>query len=208
MKINARPCSSLILISLLISAVPTQAALVINPGPINLQPNQGGQVIDVTIQNTDLVNPVNSLLGLNFAAQVGDGLAGPAITDVKLYAGNSVFSAYADSQKDQGSTSWLKFFGIDDGGAAVSIPANSTTVFAQLTFDTTGIGAGQGPWTLTFNNVGSTHFDSHYVLTDTTIRSINTFAAGQSAVVPEPAACGGAIALLLSGFVLVRQWRR
>jgi hypothetical protein len=161
-----------------------------------LQPNQPGQVVDYYIGN-DSPSPVANIVGLNFVLQVGDGSSGPQITDVKLYADNSIFAPYFANSQNQGSLPRKAFWGIDTGLTTVVVPASglASTLFAQVTFDTTSLGPGSGTWALNFNN-------SQYVLADWSTKSIDRNVMGQLTVVPEPASSSVVILAAFTAWIL------
>ena len=144
------------LASFWLSTVVANAVLTIDVGAVQLQPDMANQSLDFFIQNNSS-SPVGSIFGLNFRAQVDGGAAGPKImpdpTGIQLYAGTSLFDSFTANQVDQGSDSWTVFYGIDTGGNGVSVPASSSTLLARITFDTTGLHPGDGPWTLSFDGI-------------------------------------------------------
>jgi len=180
--------------------------LVLDWGSSALQPNQSGQVRDFMIQNIGGAL-VENIFGLNFAMQVGDGTSGPRVDSVNLYAGDSIFASYQVNQVNQGSSPWILFFGIDSGGVPVSMAGTSSTLLARVTFDTTGLSSGSGPWTVSGNDVGPLGSATGYVLVGGESRQIDAFVNGTLTVVPEPAESGIAAGLLVVAFVAWKKLR-
>jgi hypothetical protein len=176
--------------------------LILDLGNVQLLPNESGQAHDFFVQN--IGDPV-SVDGLQFVLRVGDGTSGPKIQDVSLFAGNSVFSAAAANQERlAGSDFWTVAYSIDS--AAVTIPASSQTLMARVTFDTSGIGVGSGPWVLS----PSVDLDVDFTLSTFYSGASSpeiSLASGSLTVVPEPATYGIATGLLLIGAAGFRKWK-
>jgi hypothetical protein len=181
--------------------------LYLDMGAVELQPNQGGQVHDFYIQNLDST-PLGNIQGLNFYMQVGDGSSGPRVESLSLYDGNSIFSSFSENQANQGSTYWKIFYGIDS--TSLTLPALSSTLLARVTFDTTGIGSGSGPWTISPSvDFEGTQYNTEYVLSGGTMfREIDMVNAGTLTVVPEPSAYGIVAGVMLIGAGGIRQWQK
>jgi hypothetical protein len=180
--------------------------IVIDVGNNSLQPNQIGQTVDLFVQNTS-GTPTGNIFGLNFAMQIGDGTSGPKVTGVSLFAGNSIFASFSSNQQDQGSTFWKVFYGIDDGGSAVSLPASSTTLLARLTIDTTGLTQADGPWPLSLKNISPGNSATAYVLVGGAPLPVDTINDGTLTIVPEPHEYMLMAGLGLAGFAAYRRCR-
>jgi hypothetical protein len=181
--------------------------LILDLGNIVLQPEQGNQQVDLIIQNTDS-NPLDNIFGLNFALQIADGASGPQVNGVSLYFGNSIFSSYSANQIDQGSTTRSVFYGIDAGGTPVSLPAQSSTLLARLTFDTTGVSGPSGPYAIAASDVGPIHSSTSYVLIGGSTRPIDTLLNGTITIVPEPTSStlmASLASLVVAGFI---RWKK
>ena len=144
MRLTRLTALSTLLVGVSLSAQPT-----VNVGPVDLQPDQAGQQVQVTVSGTE------SIGGLEFFAQVGDGSSGPVITGVDLLNG-TIFEADNFGQFDLGS-------GPRNAAASTSVffdAVQADGLLATLTISTEGI-TGPGRFGLTLS---STLLGGHAVL--------------------------------------------
>ena len=183
----------------------------VNVGNVPLQPNQSGQIVDFSVENTS-PTALGSVFGLNFLMQVGDGTAGPVIQEVSLFSGDSIFATFSGNQSVAGG-SWAISAGIDTGSGStvISLPGSSSTLLARVKFDTTGLGLGSGPWTLNFNNVGPSHLATAYAQEiggTPSSRAFDSIINGSISIVPEPAAYSVVMGMFAVGLVAYRRFRK
>lgn len=164
-------------------------------GDFDLAPNTAGQTIQISVNGGD------SVQGLNFNVQIGDGgtdVGGsdiaPRITDVDILSG----SIFDGNNTGQSSLAGFDLF------RAVTTTTNSGSVsadglLATLTIDTTGFGAGTWPLQLQTTAIGASDFAGvPMVITD-----------GSITVVPEPATVVMTVqASILCLSLGVLRWRR
>lgn len=204
------------LATLLALSAKLQAALILQTGAVNLQPNLAGQVIDFFVQNDSASEVLVS--GLEFSLQVGDsgpgsegGLGtvdGPNITSANLLT-DTPFATDNEGTPANLGFPQLAIYSLGTGsGDPVSLPGNTSSKLARVTFDTTGFAS--GVWSLAFGNTlndatkylysdGVVVVDVPLTITDGTL-SIS--------VVPEPGDYALAAGGSLVAFALLRSRAR
>lgn len=166
-----------------ISAARAQV-LQVNVGSHTVQalPNQ---VIDVYVSGGA------EILGFDLAVQVGQGDAGPIITDVDLESG--IFQDNNTGQTNDGSLPRQAFYSITsnpDGG-----PVIADGLLLRLVLDASGVPQGSYPLILSgIEMAGFGTADSVFLSPDVDVIPAE-FIDGSITVVPEPPAVLGAIAL-------------
>lgn len=188
------------------AAMSAPAAIIVNIGSHALQPGQADQTLILSVENTG-DDPV-AVDALNFFALVGGGgpaLGGdpvPAITGVDLHTGTA-FDGNFTPEVDQGSADGVAQWFITTASGAVNL-APGLTRLAELTVDTTGFLAGDGPWALRLAaNILGTDVGTGFVRlgVDVPVQTVD----GLITLVPEPGEVALAMGLGLAGFAL---WRR
>ncbi len=168
-------------------APPALAGPIIDVGTWDLQPNQSGQTIAISVSGGDVID------GVNFNAQIGDGtngLAAPRFTGLDLINGTIL----AGKNNGQYGTTILPHIAIASTDTSAGVAANG--VIGILTVDTTGYTSGLWPLNLKDTVNGPTDFAGVSAqITDGFIRI---------AEVPEPASW----MLLLAGAIVCLWFRR
>lgn len=188
------------------AALPASAQLVAELGDVTLQPNQSGQIVDIFVENLSS-SPVLGIDAFNFVLQVNDALSGPKIQSVDLLTGTSVFNTgnFTQAGPIGGSTDWIAGFNLDsDGHHPTTIPGNSLTLLARVTFDTTGILASMGPLPL---SVADTLYTLNALSGNSTTVVFSSTTGGTITVVPEPQQYAMAAGLGLLALAFARRFR-
>lgn len=189
------------------------AALILSPGTVSLQPNQANQTVPFSINNT---GSAQSVTGLEFWVQIGDGFHevpgssdnGPNLMAVNLVTGTA-FAGNNGGQTDFLFSQLANSVVATSSGTVTLQPGPNA--LATLTFDTTGFFG--GTWDLKFDDVFSvsgfkaTRFGA---LDNGTVVPVGLqIGDGQLAVIPEPSAIITACVLVLAaaGHAL-RRWQR
>jgi hypothetical protein len=162
-----------------------QVILTADLNNITLEPGLGGQVRDITIQNTGSTS-LDNILGLDFVMQIGDGSAGPKIQSVSLSAGNSIFAGNVSGEGLVDHTDWTVFYTVD-ATSAVPLPASGpATLLARVTFDTTGV-TPNTQWTASLKDVtvSGTPYSTQYNFSADSPRALDNVLNGTITVVPE-----------------------
>ena len=165
-----------VLAALTLLAVPVSAAVTVDTGSHQLNPNQAGQIISVLV-STDSSDQV---AGLNFYFQIDDGqnptiTPAPAITSVDIIGVGTIFNGNNTGQTDFPFPPY--FQGATTTTNSGSVLASGT--LAWITLDTTGVTIGS--WDLNISNTlnGDTDF--------ATFPGGVTLNDGSLSIIPEPA---------------------
>jgi uncharacterized protein (TIGR03382 family) len=168
---KCRLLSSLVLVAALVS--PLRADMIVDVGSILLQPDTPDQSFLITVSS---LGQPDEIQGVVFNAQVADGypdvpgshIAGPAITAIDLVGPGSIFgdAPYGNAGNDfpvQYRQIWLGGTTVNedsDPGTTITVPAEG--ILAEVTVDTTGFFAGDGPWEFRLANTynGDLEFES------------------------------------------------
>jgi hypothetical protein len=178
-----------LLAGVVVATSPASAALVVDVGSHQLLPNTPGQTVELFVSGGDLVDAAE------VNVEIGDGTAGPLITDIDLKT-NTIFAPASFTEADVINTGRQAQSNVE-GPSDVAASGR----FATVTLDTTGLQFGTFPLELTVNVGGTlfpTRFNNNGVAVPLTITD-------GSVSVPEPAALG---LLGAAGLVLVGRRRR
>lgn len=186
-----------------------RGAIIVTIGNHSLQPDQSGQTLVLSVDNQG-DSPV-AVDALNFFALIGDGgpaLGGPpvpTITGVDLHT-DTAFAANFSPEVDQGSSDGVAQWFITTSSGAVNL-APGLTRLAELTVDTTGFDATDGPWALRLAaNILGTEVGTGFARlgVEVPVQTVD----GLITLVPEPGEVALAMGLGLGGFAFWRRARR
>ena len=161
-----------------------------------LLPNEPGQTIEIWVAGTE------EIMGVNFFAQIGDGLSGPLITEIDLLDG-TIFE----------SNNWGQWAFVTlpspsaDAYTMTDLSASSPTVLAngllaRITIDTMGFDGGSWPLRLTDTLHGTTAFLDG-ALAEHSV-DVNL---GSVSIIPEPVSLVGIAMAALAVWGYTRRCR-
>lgn len=200
-------------------ANPAPAQLAITVGNHFLRPNEANQVISLYVDNTSGSDvPVT---GLNVFVQVADtgpaseggigSIDGPDITGLDIIT-DTIFGTVGNTGNDtllwpsSGAAQQFARVDTETSGGAVNIGANTRTLLASVTVDTTGFSAVGTSWDFLLGTTldGSTY----YTGVPSSVQIFPTITEGALTIVPEPAAYSVGFGGLMLGMALFRRFNK
>ena len=171
----------LFLIGMLALPALAKAAVTITVPNQGLLPNMSGQFIDIMIAAT----AGEGLNSMDFDLVINNLAAGaPPVTALNITSAPTLWAANATTLfPGIDPPSSTEIFQSVANNSAVDSPIGVSSVLARLTVDTTGFGAGGGPWSLELDNPGGA---APTVLQAVGGPVLPTIINGSMFIIPEP----------------------